>query len=90
MKTTELKSFCNKKETPAQIFFYEFCEIFESISFAKHHQITASMISIKSSEKFCGIQSCAGVNFNTKVILVQMFSYKFCEILQNICFAKLL
>ena len=32
-----------KKDTPTQVFSYEFCEIFKNTFFTEHHRITASV-----------------------------------------------
>ena len=36
-----------KKETMAQVFFYEFCEFFKNIFFTEHLRTTASGCTIK-------------------------------------------
>ena len=47
---------CNfiKNMTLAQVFSYEFCEIFLNTFFAEHHWTTASVASVVLSYKFCG------------------------------------
>ena len=46
LEISQLKIFRNftRKETPAQVFSYEFFEIFENTSFKEHFQSTASFI----------------------------------------------
>ena len=90
---------CNfiKKEMLAQVFSYEFCEIYKNTFFIEHLRATASEVSQNQKQQlkvFCkkgvpkNFAKSTGKrpevsNFIKKETLTQVFSCEFCEIFKN-------